>query len=181
MPPEAVPSPWAAFLDEVDRELSGPVDLHCLGGFVVTVCYGLTRPTAGVDVRAPAPDNRLAELLAIAGKGSRLARTYRVSIDPVTGATVPEGYEERLQRLFPGRFTNLRLSALDPYDLVLAKIERNLDVDRDDVRRLATAVPLDPDVLRQRYVQELRPLLGRPAREDLTLDLWVEIIDEARR
>jgi len=41
-------------------------------------------------------------------------------------------------------------------------------------------VPLDVTVLRQRYQEELRPYLGNPAREDLTLDLWVEAIEERR-
>jgi hypothetical protein len=63
---------------------------------------------------------------------------------------------------------------------VLAKLERNHEVDRDDVRFLAAAVPLDVNVLRERYASELRPLLGNPGREDLTLDLWTEIIQESR-
>lgn len=70
MPPDAVPSPWAGFLDDVDRALSGPVELHCAGGFVVSVCYGLKRPTADVDVLSVAPDHRLAELLNVAGQRS---------------------------------------------------------------------------------------------------------------
>jgi len=181
MPPEAIAASWVDFLDAVDAQLSAPVDLHCLGGFVIAVRYGLTRPTADVDVLAAVPHTRLPELLAIAGKGSRLARTHRVYIELVTVATAPDGYERRLQTLFPGRFRNLRLSALDPYDLVLAKLERNSEVDRDDVRLLATAVPLDVHVLRERYTRELRALIGNSAREDLTLDLWTEIIDEARR
>jgi hypothetical protein len=45
---------------------------------------------------------------------------------------------------------------------------------------LADAVPLDVTVLRQRYQEELRPYLGNPAREDLTMDLWVEAIEERR-
>jgi hypothetical protein len=45
---------------------------------------------------------------------------------------------------------------------------------------LDRAVPLDVTVLRQRYQEELRPYLGNPAREDLTLDLWVEAIEERR-
>jgi hypothetical protein len=60
--------------------------------------------------------------------------------------------------------------ALDPYDLALAKLERNLDHDREDVRFLAVAIPLDPRVLRDRYLQELRPFLGNPTRSDLT---WI--------
>lgn len=181
MPPDTVPSPWAEFLDDVDRVLSGPVELRCAGGFVVSVCYGLKRPTADVDVLSVVPDHRLAELLNVAGKGSPPARRHRLYIDYVTVATIPEAYEDRLQAVFPNRFRNLRLFALDPYDLALAKLERNLDVDRDDVRLLAITVPLDVKVLRERYLQELRPFLGNPTREDLTLDLWAELIEEARQ
>ena len=32
-----------------------------------------------------------------------------------------------------------------------------------------------------RYESELRDQLGRPEREDLTLDLWIDIIDEVGR
>jgi len=41
-------------------------------------------------------------------------------------------------------------------------------------------VPLDLDLLRKRYSAELRPYLGRPEREDLTLNLWIEMIQESR-
>ena len=180
MPSEVLPSPWAEFLDETDRALSGPVDLHCLGGFVVSVCYGLKRPTADVDILGVAPGERLDEVLSIAGKGSALARKYRLYVNLVTVATAPESYEDRLRRVFADRFTRLRLFALDPYDLLLAKIERNQEVDRDDVRFMAGAAPIDTRVLRERYTRELRPLLANPAREDLTLDLWTDIIEESQ-
>lgn len=71
-----------------------------------------------------------------------------------------------------------RTFALDPYDLALSKLERNQQQDRDDVKHLARAVPLDLTVLQERYQQEMRPYLGRPEREDLTLKLWVEAIEE---
>ena len=50
MPLEAIPEPWASFLADVDACAQGEIELHCLGGFVVTVLYGLARPTADVDV-----------------------------------------------------------------------------------------------------------------------------------
>lgn len=181
MPRDAIPSPWAEFLDQIDGRLSAPVDLHCLGGFVVSVCHGLQRPTADLDVLPAASRRNLDELATLGGRGSALARQYRVNIDIAAVATVPESYERRLKSVFPDRFTKLRLFALDPYDLILAKLERNQEIDRDDVRFLATAVPLDVDALRELYVRELRPLLGNPVREDLTLELWAEIIEEARR
>jgi hypothetical protein len=42
-------------------------------------------------------------------------------VDIVAVATVPEHYESRLLHLFPGRFCNLQLNALERHDLVPAK------------------------------------------------------------
>jgi len=69
---------------------------------------------------------------------------------------------------------------LDPYDLALSKLERNIQRDRDDVRHLASFVPLDLEILKERYGRELRWQLGNPEREDLTLKLWIEMIEEER-
>jgi hypothetical protein len=83
--------------------------------------------------------------------------------------------------LFPGRFRNLRLRAFERHDLVLAKLERNIDRDREDLRRVVRGPGLDVEVLRERYATELRPWLGRPDREDLTMQLWIEIILEVQQ
>ena len=71
------------------------------------------------------------------------------------------------------------LFALDPYDLALSKLERNIQRDRDDVPYLARTVPFDLGILKQRYQKELWQL-GNPEREDLTLRLWIEAIEEER-
>jgi hypothetical protein len=84
--------------------------------------------------------------------------------------------EERLIEMFPGSYRHLCLLALDPYDLALSKLEKNSTKDRDDVRYLARSIPLDPEVLEQRYAAELRWQPGVPEREDLTLRLWIEMI-----
>jgi hypothetical protein len=93
---------------------------------------------------------------------------------------VPEDYKDRLTEKFPKAFKHLRLFALDPYDLALSKLERNIQRDRDDVKYLARAVPLDLDVLKERYQKELRWQMGNPEREDLTVRLWIEVIKEER-
>ena len=49
------------------------------------------------------------------------------------------------------------------------------------MKYLAKIVPLDLEVLEQRYQKELRWQLGNPEREDLTLRLWIEAIEEERR
>ena len=88
---------------------------------------------------------------------------------------MPENYEERLTELFPKRFKNLRLLVLDPYDIILSKLSRNEERDRQDVDYLVKTKKLDPDILRKRYDEELRVnLIGPPEHHDATLKFWLE-------
>ena len=180
MPPRNIPEPWKSFLSEIDSDLKEKLELHCLGGFVVTIIYGLARPTADVDVVLIAPRNESERLLQLAGKGSKLHRKHGVYFDLVAITTLPEDYDQRLTEMFPDTFKHLRMFALDPYDLALAKLERNIQRDRDDVKHLARKIPFDLNVIKERYDKELRPYLGNPEREDLTLRLWIEAIEEER-
>ena len=117
--------PWSAFLDELDQAISEPIELHCIGGFVVSLLYGLPRPTGDVDYVAAIPRYRIEELEQLAGRGSKLAAKYEVHLQHVTVATMPEDYESRLKEMFPGRLKKLKIFAPDAYDLVLSKLERN--------------------------------------------------------
>ena len=49
------------------------------------------------------------------------------------------------------------------------------------MKHLARTIPFDLETLKDRYLNELRPLLGNPDREDLTMRLWIEAIEEDRR
>ena len=120
-------------------------------------------------------------MLQLGMQGGPLHKKYKIYLDPVAVAHVPESYEERLTEIFPKSFQHLRLCALDPYDLALSKLERNIQRDRDDVKYLARTVPLDLEVLTGRYQKELRWQLGNPEREDLTLKLWIDAIEEEKR
>jgi hypothetical protein len=173
--------PWRSFLTELDTLVSHSVRLHCCGGFVVTIRYGMARTTADLDVLSILPTEDQRTLAALAGQGSSLHKTHSVYLDVVTVATYPDSYEDRLTEMYPGTFRHIHLLALDPYDLVLTKLTRNADRDRGDVEYLATVVPLDVAVLRERYQREMRSYVGVPEREDLTLELWIEIIQEARQ
>ena len=170
--------PWLSFLRDIDKRLSGPTEVHCLGGFVIAELYGLSRPTADVDVIQARGAANLNELAQVGGRGTPLAKQHRVYLDIVTIASVPEDYEARLIDFFPEAFTNLRLRAFERHDLALAKLARNQDHDREDVKRLAMGPGLDVDVLRDRYKRELRYQFGNPEREDLSLDQWCEMITE---
>jgi hypothetical protein len=169
-----LPSPWAEFLGELDALLPERVEVHCIGGFVLSVFYGLPRPTADVDYYCVQPVGCVNDIEAMAGADSPLATKHKMHLHYFSAATLPEDYEARLVEMFPGRFKNLRLYALDPYDLILSKLERNSTKDRDDVNYLARSLRLMPEVLRERYEKELRPNLTNESRHDLTLKLWLE-------
>jgi hypothetical protein len=169
--------PWRTFFEALDRELSAPCDLHCFGGFVLTEHYGVARATIDVDV-VDVRGMDVAEIARRAGRGSPLHQRHRVYLDVVTVAEVPDDYETRLIDMHVQGLTQVRLLAFERHDLALAKLARNTDRDREDVVALARGPGLDTAVLRSRYRDELRPTLRRPDREDLTLELWIEMILE---
>jgi hypothetical protein len=177
---EKIPEPWLSFLNPLDAAAPGRVRFDCLGGFVITQVYGFSRATGDLDVLEIAPKDIGLRLLELGMRGGSLHKKYKIYLDRVGVTHVPEEYEGRLTEIFPGTFKQLRLFALDPYDLALSKLERNIQRDRDDVRHLARTVPFDLDVLRKRYTNELRWQLGNPEREDLTLQLWIDAIEEER-
>ncbi len=168
------PEPWRSFFADIDGHLSGQVELHCCGGSVVTQVYGVARTTSDVDYVSAVPSIR-GYLTELAGKASPLHGKHKVYLDAVTIAILPENYEQRLLQVFPGARVYLRLYALEAHDMALSKLERNLERDRDDVRRLALAGYLRAEVLKKRYYEELRPnLLAHEERHDLTLKMWLE-------
>lgn len=134
----------------------------------------------GLDVLEITPAAAGRSMLEMGMQGGPLHKKYKVYLDRVGVAKVPDNYEDRLTEIFPKVFKHLRLLALDPYDLALSKLERNIQRDRDDVRHLAKTVPFDLEVLKERYQKELRWQLGNSEREDLTLRLWIEAIEEER-
>jgi hypothetical protein len=65
---EAMPEPWRSFLNESDRIAISMVRLDCIGGFVVTMLYGLSRPTADTIFVNAAYLNEIYKPLAPAGQ-----------------------------------------------------------------------------------------------------------------
>lgn len=180
--PHRVPAePWASFLRELDELLKSAVELHCLGGFVVTQQYGIGRETSDIDFLSAVARSPEDNVEVLAGLGSALHRKYRVYLQYVGIATPPCNYATRLQPMFPDEtWKRLRLLALDPTDIALSKLERNADRDRDDVLRLARAGLVDSQTLKARYYDEVRPyLLSRQSWHDQTLNLWLEMISPA--
>jgi len=175
-----IPEPWKSFLTEIDAVLEQETHFHCLGGFVVARLYNLKRETSDLDFISCIPRENDLRFYELAGEGSKLYKNYGVYLDSVKIATVPDNYEDRLIEMFPGELNYLKLFALDPYDLALSKLERNLQHDREDMLYLVQNVPLDLEIFNQRYDNELRVYLEDNIRHRSTFNLWVEMIEEIR-
>ena len=89
--PEVMPEPWNAFFADLDFVLPEEVHLHCLGGFVISVCYGMERPTDDVDFTSLHPNDQNERVLSLAGESSPLRRKHKVYLQRVTVANLPEG------------------------------------------------------------------------------------------
>jgi hypothetical protein len=164
--PDTLQEPWFSFLKELDELVNAPVHFHCIGGFVVTMLYGLGRSTADVDVLHITPRSAEDAFAQVAMKGGKLHLKYRVYLDYVTVVAHPCDYESRLHEDVPRRLRHLHLMALGR--------------DRSDVQHLARTAPFDLNILSDRYTTELRPYLLNPEREDKTLKFWIEDIEELR-
>jgi hypothetical protein len=175
------PEPWDSFFQEIDSAIEEQVRLDCMGGFVITQLYGLDRATADIDVFGLGPKKPAEIVIRLGQLGGPLNQKYKVYIDcNAFVAPVLENYEDRLLEMFQNRYEHLRLMAFESYDLALSKLERNSQKDRDDVRYLAKTVPFDLGLLKERYQTEMRWQMAQPGREDLTLELWLEMILEDR-
>ena len=176
MPYDRPPEPWHSFFLEIDKTLDRPVILHCIGGFAIAMLHGLPRPTVDIDCLTIIPVEETAPLQLLAGEGSALHKKYGVYLQHVGIVAVPENYADRLTSMFPAAYRQLLLLGLEAHDLALSKLERNSARDREDVKYLARAAPLDLAVLEARYFSELRPYLANTKRHDLTLRLWLEML-----
>ena len=174
--PVRIQEPWRSFLRDVDRALDKRVEVHCLGGFVLAVLWGLPRPTADVDFIDVKPGDAGEDLLRIAGEGTALAQNHRLHFQRVTGAVYPDGYERRLIDITPRGLHRLTLKAFEVHDVVLAKLSRTSPRNRADVEYLAKRGALVRRVLTNRYKAELESYVLNEAREKLTLDLWLDEI-----
>jgi hypothetical protein len=179
--PTTLPEPWLSFLRALDPIAGEPTKIPCIGGFALTQHYGSPRMTVDLDVIDVAPMAARNRLVAAGGKGSQLARKHRVYLDFVGVAQAPYEFEDRLTPIFEGLFKNLNFLVLDPYDIALCKLKRDIDRDFQDVLFLAKTVPFDLQLFEQRYREELRPyLFGDVKDADYTFDRWIEAIKEDR-
>ena len=97
---------------------------------MVEAVHKILRRTGDLDYISIRPRGALQTLEEIAGQQSKLARKHQLYLHVVDVADYPDDYEKRLRELDLG-LKMLHLFVLDPYDLVLSKLTRNVGRDRE--------------------------------------------------
>ena len=101
MPSDRVPEPWRSLLAAIDERSTRQIEIHCLGGFAVSLHYGLMRPTGDIDVCRAIPSDAAPWLVRVAGAGTDLHRRHRVHLQISTVATVRKTMRGASSKCFP--------------------------------------------------------------------------------
>ena len=105
-------SPWREFLAELDAILREPLVVHCIGRFVVTVVYGLPRPTGDIDYYIAIPNSF--DIQQVAGPKSRLTKNRKIYFHRVTVNNMRDDYETAYPKYSLAGFKSLHLYAPEP-------------------------------------------------------------------
>lgn len=76
-------------------------------------------------------------------------------------------------------FPNLLVKIISPLDLIVSKIGQFVEHDRDDIRDIATAVPINREALKQRALEALNFYVGNLDHVGHSVHLALDIVDEA--
>ncbi len=160
------------FLKEIDARFAkdappSKITLYVLGGAAAVIAYGSKRGTEDID--AWLEDSRMrTRLQELAGKDTDLAKKHQIYFQPANMSIMlieePE-WRERAIEILKGRFKHLRIMAASKEDLILSKLGRYNNRDREDIRFIAEERKVDVKKLiahykaaRGYYVGDLRSL-----------------------
>ena len=143
------------FLESLDRHLPGPRRVNLIGGAAASLAYGVSRATTDIDTIGDIAD--LEEALRLA----RLETGLNVPFQSVGIWDAPYHYEDRLTRLEMG-FEKLQIVVPEKHDLVLMKVVRGQDNDREAIQQMADRVGLDRLTLIDRFKKEMTHTIGNP-------------------
>ena len=165
------------FLRDIDArlessEVKGRIDLYLFGGAAAVIAYGSRRGTVDIDVHLD--DDRIRKKLSEwAGEGTDLAKKHEIyfqSVNPSLMLIEDPDWKHRCVRIPGDRLKHLRVMALGKEDLILSKLSRYNDRDREDIKFIAEEHPVDVKMLIAYYRSARRYYVGRLETIDQTFN-----------
>ena len=98
-----------------------------------------------------------AELLGLAGKGTRLAQKHQIYLDIVSRSILMLPQEPRFHPL-PGisaRLVHFEIEALDIVDVAISKLKPYRPSDAADIQAMADLGHIDPDQFKERFLSAI--------------------------
>jgi hypothetical protein len=140
------PEEFAGFFRALDKKLSsqeaiGKMVLYLFGGAAAVMAYGAKRGTLDIDATSDEND-RLRQLLAWGGRGSELEKLYGYYLHAANTELMlieAPDWKTRSVEIMKGKFRHIRIMALSREDLILSKLSRYNDRDRQDIQHLLAA------------------------------------------
>lgn len=170
-----------AFLRAIDSMLDGEglkskITLYLFGGAAAVIAYGSRRST--VDIDAFVSDAGIeAKLVHWAGAGTELARergVYLQSANTTLMLIEEPDWQERSVEVLKGGLKHIRVRALGKEDLILSKLGRYNDRDREDIQFLIEHHQVDPKRLITFFKSARQYYVGRLEELDLTFNIVLE-------
>lgn len=168
-------------LREIDRRLNAEglkkkVDLFVLGGTAAVIAYGSPRGT--MDIDGYLENEKVRNLFeAWAGKGKELAQKFGIYFQSANMSLMlieDPAWRERAKEILKGKLKNIRVMAIAREDLILSKLSRYNDRDREDIRFLLEKHRVNLKKLIKYYKSARQYYVGERRTLDQTLNIVLE-------
>lgn len=169
------------FLRDIDARLAGEnlkskVTLYVFGGAAAVIAYGSKRGTTDID--AYLEDERIKEkFLKWAGEGSELYKKHGIYFQSANTSLMlieDPDWKHRSVEILKGRLKHILVMALSKEDLVLSKLSRYNDRDREDIKFIAENHKIDPKNLIACYEAARKYYAGHLRTLDQTFNIVLE-------
>lgn len=169
------------FLKDIDARLGGEnlpgkITLYVFGGAAAVIAYGSKRGT--VDIDGYLDDERIwRKLVECAGEGTALAKKHEIYFQAANTLIMmienPE-WKQRCVEILGDRLKHLRVMALGREDLILTKLGRYNDRDRQDIQFISENHKIDPQNLIAYYKSARQYYVGNLRKIDQTFNIVLE-------
>ena len=168
-------------LKDIDARLDGEdlndkVTLYVFGGAAAVIAYGSKRGT--VDIDGYLDDERIwMKLVEWAGAGTALAKKHGIYFQSANTSIMlieEPDWKNRSVVILGNRLKHLRVMALGKEDLILSKLGRYNDRDRQDIQFIAENHEIDPARLIACYKSARRYYVGSLDTVDQTFNIVLE-------
>ena len=160
------------FLKAVDSHLTESFEVEIIGGAAASLSFELKSGTLDIDTLTSV------EGLTEAIEKAREETKLNIPMAKASVSEVPYEYASRLKEMSIPGITKLNIRIPEKHDWALMKVARGYENDISGIKGVHQAIGLDPNVLRERFVNEMSHVEPRGTLIDNFLAMVEELYGE---